>query len=797
MSAFSRTLWALLCAGLLLPATVPAATYSARLRWQASGTPDVVGYRVYVRPSAGAYGAGQNAGNPTPGTDGSIAYVLSTLDPRTDYLFAVSAYRSDGSETPRSNERALGYAQVAALVDSDGDGLTDAEEDVDLDRVVDAGETDPQRADTDGDGVPDGNDDCGGTVAGAAVSPAGCSCAQVTCDDGNVCNGTETCQAGVCRPGTPLNCADGNACTSDTCSPSAGCQHAPIASCSACTANAQCDDGNACNGAETCQAGVCRAGTTPNCDDRDACTIDTCTAQAGCTHTAIVGCRVCTATGQCDDGNPCNGTETCQNGVCRAGTTPNCNDNNPCTTDSCSPGSGCTHVTIAGCTACTSAAQCNDGNVCNGTETCSAGVCRPGTPPNCNDRDACTADTCVPGTGCTHTPMPSCERCTSTSQCNDGNGCTTDACTNGACTHTQKSDGASCTDGLFCTTGDHCEEGVCVAGGPNCQNGTNECRTGSCDENANRCVTTPLPDGTRCGDKNACVADEVCRGGVCQSGPALDCNDHDICTADSCDPERNECVHVATESCCTSNADCFDDDVCTSRERCDGGRCVSERLECTAPGPCSEATCDPVKGCTTTPLADGTACDDGDPCTNETVCTAGTCGSASAAGVARTAPARATGPELGVRRFTLRPIKAGRAYSLSAEGKFARETLPDVATDGATLEILGEDGSAFYSVQVAGSAFEVKGYGYIYMDRSESLNGLRRLELKVKKTIVYVYVKATLDAASVGEMPMRSAGTAEAKSVSRIAWVLRFGERCVRDKDLTCQTNRYRQKQCR
>jgi hypothetical protein len=48
------------------------------------------------------------------------------------------------------------------------------------------------------------------------------------CDDGDACNGTETCLAGVCQPGTPLVCDDGNACTDDTCDPMLGCQYSLI-----------------------------------------------------------------------------------------------------------------------------------------------------------------------------------------------------------------------------------------------------------------------------------------------------------------------------------------------------------------------------------------------------------------------------------------------------------------------------------------------------------------------------------------------------------------------------------------
>jgi len=44
--------------------------------------------------------------------------------------------------------------------------------------------------------------------------------------------------------------------------------------CVACLSNSDCDDGNACNGAETCNAsGQCVAGTPTDCDDGVACTV--------------------------------------------------------------------------------------------------------------------------------------------------------------------------------------------------------------------------------------------------------------------------------------------------------------------------------------------------------------------------------------------------------------------------------------------------------------------------------------------------------------------------------------------
>jgi len=98
-----------------------------------------------------------------------------------------------------------------------------------------------------------------------------------------------------------------------------------------CTTDAQCSDGQFCNGAETCviATGVCQAGTAPNCADAIACTTDTCNeATDSCDHTPN--------NAACSDGLFCNGTEVCDPTLgCQAGSDP-CGGQ-PCdeATDSC------------------------------------------------------------------------------------------------------------------------------------------------------------------------------------------------------------------------------------------------------------------------------------------------------------------------------------------------------------------------------------------------------------------------------------------------------------------------------
>ena len=205
-----------------------------------------------------------------------------------------------------------------------------------------------------------------------------------SCSDGNVCNGNDTCQNGSCTHGLALNCNDGNPCTVDTCDPIAGCQHGVAPD------GTPCPDGNLCNGAETCQSGVCTAGPVLNCNDNNYCTTDLCNPTTGCYHTPV------TDGASCSDGNLCDGVEVCRAGVCQPGTPISCAGNNPCTTATCDPKAGCLRTAVANGT------PCVDTNVCNGLETCQSGVCTAGTPLVCSGTGI---DACDPITGCTQDIM--------------------------------------------------------------------------------------------------------------------------------------------------------------------------------------------------------------------------------------------------------------------------------------------------------------------------------------------------------------------------------------------------------
>lgn len=135
---------------------------------------------------------------------------------------------------------------------------------------------------------------------------------------------------------------------------------------------------------------------TGTCDDRIACTIDSCETAtnrcvsvpdnsrcaAGLVCDEFDGCitQRCTSNAQCDNGNACDGVETCSGGSCRAGV----------------------------------AMTCDDGRFCNGTETCDPDRgCVAGRAPACDDNDRCTMDSCNPsasgGVGaCQSVPIEGC-----------------------------------------------------------------------------------------------------------------------------------------------------------------------------------------------------------------------------------------------------------------------------------------------------------------------------------------------------------------------------------------------------
>jgi hypothetical protein len=127
------------------------------------------------------------------------------------------------------------------------------------------------------------------------------------CDDGMLCDGVETCELGLCIPGTPFSEDDGNTCTEDLCSELSGPIHQPL------PAGANCGDADACNGLHQCDSMANCVETPVVVDDANPCTVDSCDPNTGPAHVPV-------ATGTaCSDGDASNGSEVCSAaGLCVA-----------------------------------------------------------------------------------------------------------------------------------------------------------------------------------------------------------------------------------------------------------------------------------------------------------------------------------------------------------------------------------------------------------------------------------------------------------------------------------------------
>src|SRR2546428_817760 len=235
-----------------------------------------------------------------------------------------------------------------------------------------------------------------------------------SCNDGNACTQTDTCQNGTCVGGNPVTCGPAPECHDPgVCQPATGtCTFAP-------QTGTSCNDGNACTQTDTCQNGTCVGGNPVTCGPAPECH------DPGVCQPATGTCTFAPQTGtSCNDGNACTQTDTCQNGTCVGG--------NPVT---CGPATGRAsrrereQISVAAASLTKKGTSCKDGIVCSRTGRCQSGACVGGTAVTCGEAPEChDPGVCQPATGtCTFAPQ------TGTS-CNDGNACTqTDTCQNGTC----------------------------------------------------------------------------------------------------------------------------------------------------------------------------------------------------------------------------------------------------------------------------------------------------------------------------------------------------------------------------
>ena len=147
----------------------------------------------------------------------------------------------------------------------------------------------------------------------------------------------------------------------------------------------------------------------------------------------------CAIDADCADGLLCNGVETCIDGLCLAGPWP------------CQAGQYCDEEGDR-CIECLGSADCNDGVFCNGVEGCADGECVAGSPP-CSGESVCDEqrDRCV--------------ECFNNNDCPEGEWCIVSV---GSCVECNSY--TVCDDGVYCNGVETCVGGECV--------GTLPCRDG-------------------------------------------------------------------------------------------------------------------------------------------------------------------------------------------------------------------------------------------------------------------------------------------------------------------------------
>ena len=370
---------------------------------------------------------------------------------------------------------------------------------------------------------------------------------RATCNDNNKCTQTDSCtqpnQLNQCVGISPVTCSPSDSCHAvGTCDPATGvCSNPPI------TDGTSCSDGNACTLADTCQAGVCHPGTQVTCTALDQChAVGTCNTTSGiCTNPAKANGTAC------NDGNANTVGDVCTNGSCAGidhciGVTcplpDQCHVAGACVDHATG---ACSNPNKADGTACNDANANTVGDVCTGgvcvgVDHCIGVTCPlpdqchvPGTCVNhttgaCSNPNKLDGSTCVDGnpntTGdiCTNGNCAGVDHCsgvtcTALDQCHLAGTCIDHA--TGACSNPAKANTATCTIPPSCTNGTNGTNGVASGGDSTCDGAGNctvptiqDCGLYRCDSAAQYCLTVCSTNG----DCVSNVCDTTSGVGVCQ-----------------------------------------------------------------------------------------------------------------------------------------------------------------------------------------------------------------------------------------------------------------------------------------
>lgn len=309
-----------------------------------------------------------------------------------------------------------------------------------------------------------------------------------TCDDGNACTQTDTCQSGQCVGANPKTCVAQDQCHgAGACDPATGdCSSPQLAD------ETPCEDGLFCTKMAWCQQGACVRQTAVVCDAAAECH------EEGVCDDVLRKCvyGIKGDGADCSDGNACTLGDYCMGGLCLGNLgIVSCPSATQCLSAStCDPADGSCNAQEP----VNEAGDCNDGVNCTTNDKCQQGTCA-GTPVVCGPGNACSAPgVCVESAGACYyapvTPDPAAVCAQAGAVCGDvTNGC-----------------GGSANCGS-CPIDETCAAGQCI---PLCASGLTYC-SGTCRNlaiDAQNCGAC----GRTCGPLDRCDAGQCAP--ICGSG---------------------------------------------------------------------------------------------------------------------------------------------------------------------------------------------------------------------------------------------------------------------------------------
>ncbi len=432
---------------------------------------------------------------------------------------------------------------------------------------------------------------CNASGTGCTIRPKTVAEVRQICDDSSLCT-TDTCDGATGRcVFTPIPpCSGGDLCVEAFCSPSQGCSTRPK---NASTIARLCNDTNACT-IDTCSANQCVYTPTNVCPSNTSCSLYSCNRVTGLCDRTSVNCPSGTLcqTKSCDEsrGGCVLDDIVCPSAFCKLGvcslTNGTCGlvndmslpcqcENNPCTPlDNFCVSRVCFN----------SAAQCSSiVNNAAAKQACETSVLTNGVR-YCYDQPkaVCASNLCN-----TFVCNASSSRCdvATTRSCNSNNRCVDDSCDGSTgCISTPKSLSAA---SLLCDDQNSCTADSCNASAPggacvHTRLTTPECTScasgGGCNRTNDACFPTTCHDNCaspQVANRTACNLAKLQRGFYCET------------------------LDIQVISCAPRN------DVCTTYQ-CVAGTCVPNFRRCNVSSPCQVGTCSLAVG----------GCVYSDPCTN-------------------------------------------------------------------------------------------------------------------------------------------------------------------------------------